>query len=290
MLRRPPKGWLPARAFPIRHSVYDYPNQEHVESVVDTSWAMSVLWRVEVDGRAPYELDEERSGPMWLQSGVLGHGKRWYSVRVGPQYGLMKDVGVPGFVDPGDPSKLWIDWDRAYKEHTEAWDREARIRRAVSERTEHKFDSTLHRLGNPFARKIKPEDEQLVEERVAQEEARAAEQQEQWAEHRRQQADLGHAPANAGESEELMRRIEALRKLSETGRKTKAVVIAREDTDRTFANVPVIMITFEFHDGTAKRQVAFEHVYGPRVSKKYKPGVKVDLWFDPADPDSIVPN
>jgi hypothetical protein len=282
LLRRAPRGWLPARAFPLRHSVYDHPNAEPGESVLDTSWSMSVLWRVEVDGRLPYELEEERSGPMWLRSGVLGHGKRWYSVRVGPQYGLMKDVGVPGFVDPADPSKLWIDWDRAYDEHTEAWDREARVRRAVSERTEHKIDRALHRLGNPFARKLRPEDELLVEQRVA----ATAQQQEQPAEHRRQEADLGHAPANVGESEELMRRMEALRRIHEVGRKTKATVVSCEDTGRTFANVQVFLVTFDIEG----RRVVFEHIYGPRLIKRYRPGAKVDVWIDPDDPDAIVPN
>jgi hypothetical protein len=268
LLRRAPKGWLPARAFPIRHSVTDgNTGADHGESVFDTSWVLSVLWRVEVEGRPPYELEEERTGPLWLQSGALGHGNRWYKVRLGAHYGLMKDVGVPGVVDPGDPSRLWVDWDRAYDEHTEAWEREARIRRAVSERTENTFDATLSRL-NPFAGKLKPGEEQLVEERVTREQERAAAERDRYAALAVQQMAGGDTPSSPGESEELMRRIEELRRISEVGRK----------------------ITFEFHDGTAQRQVVFEHVYGPRVSKKYKPGVKVDIWFDPANPDAIVPN
>jgi hypothetical protein len=290
LLRRAPTGWLPARAFPIRHSVHDgNTGADHGESVIDTSRLLRVLWRVEVEGRPPYELEEERTGPLWLQSGALGHGNRWYKVRVGAHYGLMKDVGVPGFVDPGDASKLWVDWDRAYAEHTEAWEREARIRRAVSERTENRVDAALSRL-NPFAGKLKPGEEQLVEERVAREQKRAAAERDRSAALAVRQMAGGGAPSPPGESEELMRRIEELRRISEVGRKTMATVLAREDTDRTFANVPVIMLTFEFHDGMAQRQVVFEHVYGPRVSKKYKPGVKVDIWFDPTNPGAIVPD
>lgn len=285
LLRRAPRGWLPARAFPIRHSVYDHPDPQPGESVFDTSWGLSVLWRVDVDGRPPYELEEERSGPMWLRSGPLGHGNRWYKVRVGAHYGLMKDVGVPGFVDPGDPSKLWIDWDRAYSEHTEAWEREARIRRAVSERTDNKFDSTLNRL-NPFAGKLRPEDEQLVQARVAQEQARTAAERAKWDELRRQQSDLGHRPADGNESAELMRRIAELERIHKVGRKTKATVVTCVDTGRTFANVPVFDIVFDIEG----RRVEFEHVYGPRLIKKYKPGVKVDVWIDPVNPDAIVPN
>jgi hypothetical protein len=158
------------------------------------------------------------------------------------------------------------------------------VRRAVSERTNGKVESTLDRLGNPFAGKVRPDEEYLVEQRIAREQARLAQQEEQAAESYRRQM------APAGESAELMARIEALRRIHETGRKTKATVLAREDTDRTFGNVPVIMITFEFHDGAASRQVVFEHVYGPRTTKRYKPGAKVDIWFDPENPDAIVPN
>ena len=287
MLRRAPKGWLRARAFPLRFSAYDNPHAESGnESVIDTSWALDVLWRVEVEGRPPYELEEERHGPMWLRSGALGAGNRWYKVRVGAHYGLMQDVGVPGFVDPADPSKLWIDWDRAYKEHTEAWDREARVRRAVSDRTENAFDRTLNRL-NPFGGKLRPEDELLVKERVAQVRAREAAEREKWAELRRQQSDLGHRPADGDESAELMRRIADLERIHKVGRKTKATVVAFEETGRTFANVPVFLITFEFED----RRIVFEHVYGPRLINRYrKLGTKVDVWVDPEDPDAIVPN
>ena len=70
------------------------------------------------------------------------------------------------------------------------------------------------------------------------------------------------------------------------GRKTKATVVTCVDTGRTFANVPVFEITFDIEG----RRIEFEHVYGPRLIKKYKPGVKVDVWIDPENPDAIVPN
>jgi hypothetical protein len=288
LLRRAPRGWLAARAFPLRHSVYSYPDADGGgETVLDMSWGLSVLWRVEPAGRPPYELEEERSGPTWLQSAPVGGGNRWYKVRVRPNYGLMRDVGVPGFVDPSDPSKLWIDWDAAYKEHVDAWEREARVRRAVSERTTGKLESTLDRLGNPFAGKLRPEEERLVEERIAREKARTAQQQEHYAALARQKmAAKGVTPAAPGESEELMRRIADLRRIHEVGRKAKATVVACEDTGRTFANVPVFLVTFDVED----RRIVFEHMYGPRLIKRYKPGAKVDVWIDPENPDAIVPN
>ena len=96
---------------------------------------LRVTWRVEVPGREPYELQEERSVPAWLAAGgLVGTGNRWYKLRLKPTYGLMHGVGVPCSVDPGDPSEIWIDWDAAYKEHEPAWEREARVRREVMRR------------------------------------------------------------------------------------------------------------------------------------------------------------
>ena len=83
-----------------------------------------------------------------------------------------------------------------------------------------------------------------------------------------------------------MRRIEELGRIHEVGRKTKATVVTCVDTGRTFANVPVFDIVFDIEG----RRIEFEHVYGPRLIKKYKPGVKVDVWIDPVNPDAIVPN
>ena len=74
MLRRAPRGWLSARAFPLRHSVYDHPSAGPEggggETVFDMSMGMSVLWRIEVEGRDPIELEEKRTVPMWVSSAV----------------------------------------------------------------------------------------------------------------------------------------------------------------------------------------------------------------------------
>ena len=63
-LRRAPRGLLPARAFPLRHSVTDPPSDpERSETMVDTIFVLTVTWRVEIDGRDPYELEEVRHSP-----------------------------------------------------------------------------------------------------------------------------------------------------------------------------------------------------------------------------------
>ena len=188
-------------------------------------------------------------------------------------------------MDPSDPAKLWIDWDAAYAEHVPAWEREARVRREAARRSG-ALEGTLERLGNPLAGKLRPGEEALVEERLARDAARAREQQEHYAELNRQRnAEKGIVPAPAGEGTELMRLIEEQTRIQQVGRKTRAKVVARSEPGRTFANVPVVELTFELEG----RQVRFEHVYGPRHAKRYQPGKEVDVWIDPADPDAISP-
>ena len=51
----------------------------------------------------------------------------------------------------------------------------------------------------------------------------------------------------------------------------------------------MIEITFDVDDGGMVRRVAYQHLFGPRAAKRYKPGRRVDAWIDPADPDAICP-
>jgi hypothetical protein len=271
LLRRAPRGWLGARAFPLRHSIYDHPDPQGGESVFDMSYGMQVTWRIELDGREPYELEEVRTAPTWTLSGPMGAGNRWYKVRVRPTYGLMPDVGVPCFVDPSDRTQIWVDWDAAYDEHVPAWEREARVRRGVSERS-NAYERVVERVINPFAGKLREGEEDLVEQRVAAEAERMRELEAKF-------APPPPDPVVAGESAELMRRMEELTRIQQTGVKSRATVVAREDTGRTFANVPVVLLTLELADG---REVVFEHVFGPRHAKHYKPGRDIDVWVDAA--------
>ena len=224
---------------------------------------------------------------MWLHSNSLGSGNRWYKVRVRPQYGLMRDVGVPCVVNPRDPGELWIDWDAAYDEHLVAWEREARVRREVSRRRGG-LDGALERIGNPFAGKLRPGEEAYVERAIDREAERTRELQERAAEYNAQRLlkkGLKPAVVTDGESAELRRRMDELVRIHNEGIKTTGTIVAREDTTRTFANIPVILLTFEI-DG---RHVVFEHVYGPRHAKRYKPGARFDVWVDRDDPDAICP-
>ncbi len=275
-LRRVPRGWLPARAFALRHSVSDPPSDpQHSETIVDTIFVLSVTWRVQIEGRDPYELEEVRHSPTWTRTGPLGAGNRWYKVRVRPQYGLMPELGVPCLVDPSDRSQIWIDWDAAFDEHVPAWEREARVRRGVSDRA-NAYERVVERVINPFAGRLRDGEEELVEQRVEAEAERVRELQAKF-------APPPPDPVAAGEQGELMARIEELGRIQREGLKRRATVVAREDTGRTFANVPVILLTLELDDG---RRVVFEHVYGPRHAKHYKPDREIDVWIDA---DAICP-
>jgi hypothetical protein len=274
LLRRKPRGWLEARAFSQQHRVSSHSYGSEGPPEIETSLALKVLWRVEVPGRAPYELEEERSVPMWLGSAPLGSGNRWYKVRLKPSYGLMRDLGVPCLVKPSDPSEIWIDWDAAYDEHVPVWEREARVRREV-ERRKGGIDGALSRIGNPLVGKLRPEDEEHVQKAIDSNDAR----------HRQMQAIAGGDPALAGESAELMRRMDELARIVRDGRKTTGTVVERDDTDRSFANVPLIVLTFDVEG----RRVVFEHIFGPRHAKHYTVGKAVEVWVDLDDPDAIRP-
>ena len=272
LLRRAPRGWLPARAFPLRHSVYDTPNHEPEgggETIVDTVFVLSVTWRVELEGREPYEFEEVRHSPTWTRTGPLGAGNRWYKVRVRPTYGLMPELGVPCFVDPADRAQIWIDWDAAYHEHVPAWEREARVRRGVSDR-DNAYEKAVGRLVNPFAGKLREGEEELVDARIESEAERMRELEAKY-------APPPPDPAVQAQSTELKRRMDELTRIQHTGTKGRATVVAREETDRTFGNVPVIVLTLRLDDG---REVIFEHVFGPRHAKHYKVGREIDVWVD----------
>jgi hypothetical protein len=103
LLRNAPRGWLSGRAFPERHGVSSHHYGGEGPPEIETSMHLAVTWRVEVPGREPFRLEEERSVPGWLSSGgLVGNGNRWYKVRVRPQHGLMNDArGAAVYVGDG---------------------------------------------------------------------------------------------------------------------------------------------------------------------------------------------
>src|SRR4051794_34841064 len=286
LLRRAPRGWLPARAYPLKHHVGSHHHGEGGAPDIELSSGMKVLWRVEVPGREVYEVDEYRSVPNWLDPGAIAaSGNRWYKVRIRPTFGLMPKVGVPCVVNPKDPSELWIDWDAAYEEHKPAWEQEARVRLEVARR-EGKLDGAIERITNPFAGKLRAGESELADQRMAEEAHRAAEVREHYAALARgEMAKRGIEPVTENEAAEQKRRMVELTRIQQTGRKTRAKVVSVQATSEKLANVAKILLTFDVEG----RPVVFEHVYGPMHLRHYKVGREVDVWVDPENPDAICP-
>jgi len=287
-LRKPPKGWVPAHAFALKFSRWTPTDVDGGGSEIDTVAVMRVLWRVEAAGREPWEVSEEdRSAPTWILDSPLGSGKRWYKVRVRPQYGLMRDVPIPCFVDPSDPGNLWIDWDGAYDVHVEAWERESRIRRAKAER-EGGLEGMVGRISNPFAGKLREGEDELVDATLAREAARMEEQRAVSAEREREElARRGIEPVADEDQAEQARRIRESERLHASGRKVDATVVCVTDSGRRIANMPVLMMEFDLEDEGGVRRVRYEHIWGPRHAKRYKPGKRIKVSIDPDDPGTV---
>jgi hypothetical protein len=290
-LRRPPAGWLPARASAVKHRVGEWPTTtaDGGSAEIETSCRLDARWRIELPGREPYEFDEERRrAPTWALGGLMGGGRRWYKVRVAPTYGLMDDVAFPCFVDPGDAHKIWIDWDAAYEAHAEAWGRHARVEREVARR-ENAWEYAVERVMNPFAGRMKDGELELAARTHRERKAAAAEQE------RKARAAAEAAMVAQGittskeETDEIKRSAEKLQRIHETGRKTTATVVGQRETGRRLGPIAAVEITFDVDDGGTVRRVSYEHVHGPRAAKRYKPGRTVTVWIDPTDPDAICP-
>jgi hypothetical protein len=266
LLRRPPRGWQSARAFPVQHAISSHGYGGEGVPEIEMTMNMRVTWRVELADRAPYEFQEERSVPAWLSAGsIAGHGNRWYKVRVRPQYGLMPKLGVPCLVNPANQAEIWVDWDAAYKEHIPAWEQEARVRREVARR-EGRYDQVVNRITSPFAGKARPEDQEHVEAR----------------------APISRpAPTliDPAEATEQRHRMQDVHRIQTTGRKTTATVVSCQATSRKLVNNPIFLLTFDIEG----RHVVHEHWLGPMDLRQYQVGRTVTVWIDPTDPNAIVP-
>jgi hypothetical protein len=285
-LRRAPRGWVVGRAFPVEHRVFDDPHVSKAVNGIELSMRLDALWEVRVDGREPYRFREERAAPNWCDANTHA-GKRWYRLRVRETHGLMAPVGVPVHVNPSDPHDLWIDWDAAYDEHVEAWKRKDRVDLAVARRGG-TAEGLIHRVMTPLAGNLKPGEEHLVDEAIADAKAREAERFERDRPRREAQLQkMGLAPVAAGEQAEHDRRTAEAKRIYEVGRPARATVISNEDSGRKLMNVPVILITLEIEDAGTVRTVVFEYVWGPRPAKRYKPGKRIEVRIDPQDPGAV---
>ena len=232
-----------------------------------------------VEGREPFRFSEERRAPAWIHESSAS-GKRWYKPRLlRRSHGLWQSVGVPGFVDPADPTQLWVDWDAAYDEHEEAWERKGRIEREVAAR-EGGLESVTHRIFNPLDGKLRPGEESLVEAEIARRSGRAAESRERAIE-------AGRSPVPPEEQAEQVRRIAQAERLRREGRKASAVVVSQAATGRTVGQMPAVLITLDVDDGGSTRRLTYEHIWGRRHAEQYAVGSRIKVRIDPDDPECV---
>ncbi len=281
LLRKPPRGWIPARAYPVEREILpEAPDAEGSRGgVIETSHRLKATWEVHVEGREPIRFSDERRGPAWIHESSVS-GKRWYKPRLlRRSHGLWKSVGVPGFVDPADPTQLWIDWDAAYDEHEAAWERKGRIEREIAAR-EGGFESIAHRIFNPLDGKLRPGEEPLVDAELARRSGDAAERRERAIE-----ANRSAVPPD--EQAEQVRRIAQAERLRREGRKASAVVVAQAATGRTLGDMPVLLITLDVGDAGSTRRVTYEHIWGRRHAEFYGVGKRITVRIDPDDPQCV---
>jgi len=290
MFRRPPAGWLPGHAFAAEHRARNWPDgAAHTENIRQ-SVELEAVWEIRLDGREAYRFhDVGRSAPLWCSDSGILHAKRWYKVRLKPSHGLMSDVPIPVHVNPHNREDIWVDWDAGYDAHVRAWELKDRIDLEKARRAsvpEH----VVHRVMNPFAGRLKAGEEVLVDEAIAVDRAIAAAQAERDRPRvEAQMAAMGFAPVGSDEQAEYRRRREEMERVSREGRPATATVVSNEPTGRTLANIPVIALILDISDGGPVRRLVYEHVWGPRHAKRFKPGKQVDIHVDRADPNVITP-
>ncbi|HWH25729.1 MAG TPA: DUF3592 domain-containing protein [Pseudolysinimonas sp.] len=72
------------------------------------------------------------------------------------------------------------------------------------------------------------------------------------------------------------------------GREAVGVLLSRETSDRRYRGMQLVVAEFEIVDGDEPaRTVTYEHIFGPATARHWRPGGRVTVWIDPANPDNI---
>ncbi len=75
------------------------------------------------------------------------------------------------------------------------------------------------------------------------------------------------------------------------GRLGRATLHTRETSDRRYRGVQLVIGVFELEDpvdGDAEpRTIVYEHIFGPALARRWRPGRTVDAWIDPHDRDNV---
>jgi hypothetical protein len=72
------------------------------------------------------------------------------------------------------------------------------------------------------------------------------------------------------------------------GRLARGTLLNRETSDRRYRGAQIVIGIFEIEDGDEPpRTIVYEHIYGPALARRWRPGRTVDAWIDPLDPENV---
>jgi hypothetical protein len=280
-LRRIRASGVPARAYPLDVMWASGETGSSGDRHGEPSWIggqATVLWRVERDGHAPYEVQDTISAPGWAMPGR--RGKRLLSVRWRPGRGLDAELGLPCRIDPDDPAGIAIDWDAGYDEHARRWDELDADLRHVSRRRGG-LDSALDRVhlrGAPA-----PTPERAAElDRLVDEQAAADRGAEEAA-----FTPLAPVAAQMGERETIAAQMAEARRLRKLGVKVAARIVSCEDTGQRLLGLPVWRICGELDDPSGIRRAEQLVAMPERSTRKLDPGREVNAFSDPDYPAKV---
>jgi hypothetical protein len=292
VFQRKPRGWIEAQAFARTHRSYSRGDgRDEGESVIDLNELSTLLdaeWEVHVPGRAPYAVrDVGRKAPLWVDDSppLVGKGKRFWSVRFRRTGGLVAEVGLPCLVDPGDPGRLWIDWDAGYDLHVTAWDRRAAVEQAVEQRRGG-IDAVIGKVLSPLRPRLDPDDEHLVDAAIAADVARSPEAQAE--------APLLHRALNPSdtspdpaEHEQLRTHVRRTLHLHDTGREAPTTVVSVAPTGAHLCGTPEYELHLDVDDEGTVRRVVHREVMGDAWVGRTPAGTRTLVCLDPVDPSRI---
>lgn len=289
IFRRPPRGWLAGTVTSTGHQVAEFNSHDgegggNGGSEIETSYHLDVTWEVRIPGRQTYTLHETRKAPTWTDGNAFGGtGRRWYAVvRLRKTHGLMVGVPIPCAVDPADQTGVWIDWDEGYAAHEVAWQRKSSVDREVAARRS-RWDGMWARVADPFADKLDPADQHLVDAQVAAEDAEQERTRAHYAQLAEQQMWGGVAPQEKAAYQAMANDIV---RIDQTGRPAAGRIVSVVDTGRVLVGLSVHRLEIDVLD-PGPRRVAIEVPLHPRVAKRYQVGMDVRLKVDQADPSKV---
>lgn len=272
---------VPARAYPLDVLWASGQDGSSGDREVASSWMgaqAKVLWRVEREGHAPYEVQDTISAPGWAMPGR--RGKRLLSVRWRPGRGLDAELGLPCRIDPDDPTALAIDWDAGYDEHARRWDELDADLRHVSRRRGG-LDGALDRVHLRGAPAPAPEraaeldrmvDEQTAADRAAEEAASAI---------------PAPVAARMDERETVAAQMAEATRLRKRGVKVAARIVSCEDTGQRLVGLPVWRIRGELDEPSGVRPAEQLVAMPERSTRKLHAGREVEAFADRDDPAKV---